>query len=104
MTMTKALTPNAIANLKPSDTRPEWRGRTVHDVKRRDVVELVDRVTDERGPYMANRVLAALSKFFGWLLARGVVETSPVAGVPYPGKQNPRNRALSDEEIKRFLA
>jgi integrase len=82
---------------------PAWRGRAVTEIKRRDVVELVDRVTDERGPYMANRVLAALSKFFGWLLARGVVETSPVAGVPYPGKQNPRNRALSDDEVKKLL-
>ena len=101
---TRATTQAATVGVFDKIVLPAWRGRTVHDVKRRDVVELVDRVTDERGPYMANRVLAALSKFFGWLLARGVVETSPVAGVPYPGKQNPRNRALSDEEIKRFLA
>jgi integrase len=100
---TRATTQAATVGVFDKIVLPAWRGRTVHDGKRRDVVELVDRVTDERGPYMANRVLAALSKFFGWLLARGVVETSPVAGVPYPGKQNPRNRALSDDEVKKLL-
>src|SRR5205814_8254113 len=67
---TRPTTQAATVGVLEKIVLPAWRGRTVHDVKRRDVVELVARVTDERGPYMANRVLAALSKFFGWLLAR----------------------------------
>src|SRR6266540_448930 len=59
---------------------PAWPGRTVHDIKRRDIIEVVERVAEDR-PIMANRTLAVLSKFFNWLAARDVIVASPCAGV-----------------------
>jgi hypothetical protein len=62
------------------DVLPTWGYRSVHDVRRRDVIDLVEDIARVR-PVMANRVLMAISKFFKWLMARDVVVASPVAGV-----------------------
>ena len=78
---------------------PAWRGRTVHDIRRRDVIALIDHVAEGR-PVQANRTLAILSKFFKWMMGRDVIVASPVAGVPRPAKETARDRSLSDAEIK----
>jgi integrase len=80
---------------------PAWAGRSVHDIRRRDVIDLVEGVAVDR-PVMANRSLAALSKFFKWLASRDVVVSSPCIGVSRPGTERARRRALSDGEIVRF--
>ena len=77
---------------------PAWRGRTVHDIRRRDVIALIDHVAEGR-PVQANRTLAILSKFYKWMMARDVIVASPVAGVARPAKETARDRSLSDAEI-----
>jgi integrase len=78
---------------------PAWRGRVVHDIRRRDVIELIEAVAEDR-PILANRVHAALSKFFNWLASRDAIVASPVAGVARPSKERARDRILSDDEIR----
>ena len=78
---------------------PAWRGRTVHDIRRRDVIALIDHVAEGR-PVQANRTLAILSKFYKWMMARDVIVASPVVGVARPAKETARDRSLSDAEIK----
>jgi integrase len=82
---------------------PAWGGRTVHDIKRRDVHDLVNGVAEDR-PVMANRVLAHLSKFFNWLCERDIVPASPCAGVKRPSQETARDRVLSDDEIVKLWA
>src|SRR5262249_42870880 len=77
---------------------PAWRGRSVQEIKRRDVIDLVEHVATDR-PYLANRTLGVLSKFFNWLIARDRLALSPVAGVERPHKEVARSRTLSDEEV-----
>jgi integrase len=78
---------------------PSWGGWSIHDIKRRDVIDLVEGVADY-APVLANRVHAALSKFFNWLASRDVIVASPCAGVARPCKERSRDRFLSDDEIK----
>ena len=78
---------------------PVWRGRTVHDVTRRDVIDLLERIAEDR-PIMANRVLAAVRKFFNWTVARDILKFSPCVGVEPPGEVKSRDRWLTDDEIK----
>jgi integrase len=78
---------------------PAWRGRTVHEIERRDVRELVEGVAADR-PIMANRALAHLSKFFNWLCEQDIIPGSPCAGVKPPSKEHARERILADDEIK----
>jgi integrase len=78
---------------------PAWRGRVIHDIARRDIRELVENVAEDR-PIMANRALGHISKFFNWLCEQDIIAASPSAGVKPPAPENPRDRVLSDAEIK----
>lgn len=77
---------------------PEWSGRVIHDLKRRDVRELVENVAEDR-PIMANRALAHLSKFFNWLCEQDAIAASPCAGVKRPASEQARERTLSEREL-----
>jgi integrase len=78
---------------------PAWRGRTVHDVRRRDCIALIDEIASARGPHMANKSLAVLSRWFSWLVGRDVITVSPAMGVERPAKDVPRERILDDSEV-----
>jgi integrase len=78
---------------------PVWQGRPVHDITRRDVIDLLERIAEDR-PIMANRVLSAVRKFFNWMAARDIIKVSPCLGVEPPGEVKARDRWLTDEEIK----
>ena len=84
---------------------PAWGRRAVTDIRRRDVIELVEAAASERGPAAAKAVLQALSKFFGWLMVRDVVAASPTVGVSavLPPRPKPRQRTLSDNELVALL-
>jgi integrase len=79
---------------------PRWRGRMVHEVTRRDVLDVLDRVVDSGAPIAANRVLAAARKFFNWCVARDILAASPCAGVKPPTAERARDRVLSDDELR----
>jgi integrase len=51
---------------------------------------------------MANRVLAAVRRFWNWCLEQGKAEASPVASIKAPAKESSRDRVLSEDEIRRI--
>jgi integrase len=79
--------------------QPAWRSRPVHEIRRRDVIALVDDITRRNGAQMADKALAVLGKFYAWLIARDVVDASPCRGVERPVRNPPRDRVLSEEEL-----
>ncbi|MBF9029761.1 integrase arm-type DNA-binding domain-containing protein [Rhodobacterales bacterium HKCCE3408] len=79
-----------------------WGDRKVGEIKRRDVIELLDEIADSGRGTTANRVLAHTRKFFNWCVERDVIEIAPTTGVKPPHREQSRARVLSDEEIKRF--
>src|SRR5262245_10512513 len=79
---------------------PHWRGRIVHEITRRDVLDILDRVVDGGAPIAANRVHAAVRKFFNWAVARDILAASPCAGVKPPTPERARDRMLSDDELR----
>ena len=79
---------------------PTLGKRPIHNVKRRDIIELLDNIAVENGPIMANRVLAAVRKLFNWAIARDIIEASPVVGIEKPGEEKKRERVLTDGEIR----
>jgi integrase len=78
---------------------PHWASWTVGEVRKRDVIALLDRVRERGSPIMANRVLAAVRRFFNWCVGRGILEMSPCSGIAAPAREQPRHRVLSDEEL-----
>jgi len=83
---------------------PVWGERSIHEISRRDVIELLDSIVDRGSPIMANRVLALVRKLFNWAIERGIIEASPVAGIKAPGKEESRDRVLTDGELAEVLA
>ena len=97
---------------------PHWHGRSIASITRKDVVHLLDRVTDggtkirrggetkvvRGGPIVANRVLAAVRVLLGWAARRGMIDSSPAAYVTPPGQERRKDRAFSDHEVRMFWA
>lgn len=86
--------------LMKRDVIPLWRDKPIEEIARRDVVRLLDRVQDRGSPIMANRVLAAVRRMFAWCVDRGLVESSPCAGLRPPSVERSRDRVLSDDELR----
>ena len=85
------------------DVLPHIGNRSVHTIKKRDIVEILHAVEDRGAHLMANRVLAAMRKFFNWLVSQAVLEASPCAGIGAPTAERSRDRVLTDEELGRVL-
>jgi integrase len=78
---------------------PIWGDRPVSEIRRADVHELM-RALRKTTPIGANRVLAYLKKFFGWMVDQDIIENSPAAAVKRPSKEVKRDRVLTDAEIR----
>ena len=79
--------------LLEKDVLPRWGSRKVEDIRRRDIVLLIDTVR-ERAPIGANRVLGALTHFFNFEAERGIIDHSPCVGIKKP-KETRRSRVLT---------
>jgi integrase len=88
--------------LLEKDGVPAWGKRKVTDIKRRDIVLLLDQVRD-RAPITANRFHGVLARFFNFCAERGTIEDSPCTRIR-KNKEKGRSRVLTDEEIKSLWA
>jgi integrase len=77
-----------------------WGSRTIHEITRPDVHDLLDRVGSSAGPIAANRVLAVIRKMFAWAVSRDILVSSPCAGISPPSAEVSRDRILSDYELQ----
>ena len=95
--------PEYVQRILDANVLPRWAFRDARTIKPREVIELLDEIAD-RAPVMANRVAGLLSQMFRFGIHRAIVETSPVQLLYRPGgKEKPRSRVLSEEELKVFL-
>lgn len=79
-----------------------WGDRDIHDIRKRDVIDLLDRIVDSGREVTANRVRAYLGKFFSWCVERDVIDQSPMIGIKAPVLETARDRVLSDDEVRWF--
>lgn len=81
--------------------RPRLGAKSIYDLKRRDIVEMLDAIEDEAGPVMADRALAHVRKAFNWQAARDDDFASPIVRgmARTKPKERARKRVLTDEEI-----
>lgn len=82
---------------------PRFRGRTIHQVTKQDVIDALDEMVELEGlKGGANRAFSKLRKFFNWLIEKNRMTVSPCEGVVPPVKETKRTRKLSDEELYVF--
>jgi len=91
----------ATAGIFRNIVLPAWGKRSVHEIRRRDVISLLEEVATDR-PIMANRTKAAMSRFFRWLADRDVIEASPCIGIAAPAQEQVGERVLDDAELVRL--
>jgi len=96
-------TVDETARILKRDVLPKWGRRSIHDIGKRDVNDLLDAVVARGSHVMANRLLAALRKLFNWCVSRGTITTSPCSGISAPHREKARDRVLGDDELVSIL-
>jgi integrase len=76
-----------------------WQHRDITKIGRRDVLAVIDAITDRGAVTMARRVHSSLHRLFVWAVGRGIIEINPLAGLERPGEEISRDRVLSDSEL-----
>jgi integrase len=92
-----------ISRLLRREVGKPWAGRSIHEISKRDVVELVCTIEQRGAPGSANKTLKSIKTFLRWCVGRAVLDRSPAEGVPLPAKEVARDRILDDRELANVI-
>ena len=84
------------------DILPHWQHKKAKDIKRREVISLLEDIVDRGAPIQANRTLAVIRKMCNFALQRDIVQVSPCAGVKAPAQERQKDRVLNNDELRLF--
>ena len=90
---------NEVKRLMERDVLPVLAGRPIEEIRKRDIIALVDAIADRGAPIVANRVLAHTKRLFKWAAGRDIIESDPAAHVEKASPEVSRDRVLSDDEL-----
>lgn len=79
-----------------------WGSLLAKEIRRRDVIRLIDEIKDRGAPIMANRTLSVIRRVYNVGISRDLVDVNPTVLVRQPGKEQRRERALKADEIKQL--
>ncbi|MDX8378095.1 MAG: tyrosine-type recombinase/integrase [Mariprofundales bacterium] len=82
------------------DVLPRWGTKYISDIKKYDVIELLDNVLARGAPVAANRLLAVIRKMFNFGIGRDLIEYNPCAMISQPAPETSCDRVLSNDEIR----
>ncbi|MEI6127356.1 MAG: site-specific integrase [Pseudomonadota bacterium] len=82
------------------DALVAWGKRKALDIKKRDVVLLLESIIERGSPGSANNNFKIIRKMFRFAVQRDILEYSPCDGVVMPAPLNRGDRVLSESEIK----
>jgi hypothetical protein len=77
-------TAKVIANRFRREIVSRWGGKSIHEIKKRDVIDLVTEVSNG-GPDAGHRVLKSLKTFFKWCVGQGIIDFSPAEAFNHIG-------------------
>jgi len=81
---------------------PHWVARDYRNIKRADVIELIERIVSAGTHTAANRVHALVSKIFSFAVDADLRDDNPAARLRKRGVERVGRRVLSDHEIRLF--
>jgi integrase len=79
---------------------PEIGRLPVQDIRKGDVIRMLDRLEDERGPSAADIALAHVRTILNWHAERDDDFKPPLLHLKSRSEAEPRSRTLSDDEIR----
>jgi integrase len=92
-----------ISRLLRREIGKTWGGRSIHEITKRDAVEVITAIEQRGAPIAANKTLKTLKTFLRWCVGRAVLDQSPADGIPLPAKEISRDRILADDELARVI-
>ena len=84
-----------IARLLRREAGKAWTGKSIHEISKRDVVEVIAAIEQRGAPVAANKTLKSIKTFLRWCVGRAVLDQSSAEGVPMPAKEVARDRVLA---------
>ena len=80
---------------------PSWLARSVDEITRKDILDVLDGMVSRKVGYMANRTYAAYRTFFKWCHGRDLIRSNPMEKVerPFDGEKG-KDRFYDDDELK----
>jgi len=94
----KIVTNRRITSLLRRDVIPYWGAKSIHEIKKRDVSDLISLIA-QRSAHASHRLLKTLKTFFRWCVGRAVIDFSPAEGISAPYREVSRDRVLTDQEL-----
>src|SRR5215831_11607176 len=98
----KLRTAAAIEKVVNRHLIPRWGTRIAGEIRRADVIAMLEAIGEKSGPYMASKVLVLASSIYRFGVTRELVETNPchlITPSDFVGEMPPRQRVLIDSEI-----
>jgi integrase len=92
-----------ISRLLRREMGKPWSGRSIHEITKRDVVDVISAIEQRGAPGTANKTLKVIKTFLRWCVGRAVLDQSPADGVPLPAKEVARDRVLTDPELAQVI-
>jgi integrase len=86
--------------IKADSPAAKLEGRSLGSIRKRDLLDIMDAIVDRGTAVSANRVLTVLKRLFSWAVERDIIDASPAAAVKAPTAETPRDRVLSDDELR----
>ena len=84
------------------DVLPAWGDRKAADIRKRDVILLLESIVERGAPNQSGQVLKIIRKMFNWAVERDILEASPCHLVKPLAPAVSKDRALSAAEIQMF--
>jgi integrase len=92
-----------VSRLLRREVGKPWAGKSVHEIGKRDVVEVISAIEQRGAPAAANKTLKSIKAFLRWCVGRAILDQSPAEGVPLPAKEVARDRVLTDPELAQVI-
>lgn len=84
------------------DVRPLIGHVKLPDLTRQHIRQVLNAVKDRGAKATTNRTLAALRRALSWALSEDLISVNPAAGIVTNIQEQSKDRALSQDEIRRF--
>jgi integrase len=81
------------------DLLPAFGNRKAAEVRRRDVIDLLDGIKARGATVMANRTLEIIRRIYNWGIQKERLTINPCIGIP-PFPEQARDRVLSEAELR----
>jgi integrase len=80
---------------------PILGARPIAEIRRSEIVRMLDRVEERAGPVMATQTLAIMRKIMNWHASRSDDFLSPIVRGMARSAERARERTLSDDELRK---